>query len=82
MKPYPAVPLRFFPPLTILILCALSSALIAQPSDRQHIERLLAKYMKSVESADTALAAEVWSQSADVSFIHPLGHEHGFSQIK
>jgi len=31
---------------------------------------------------DTTLAADVWLDSPDVSFIHPLGHEHGFEQIK
>jgi ketosteroid isomerase-like protein len=43
---------------------------------------LIEKYAKSVDAADTTLAAEVWLDSADVSFIHPLGHEHGFEQIK
>jgi ketosteroid isomerase-like protein len=28
------------------------------------------------------LAAQVWWDSPDVSFIHPLGHDHGFQQIK
>jgi Xaa-Pro aminopeptidase len=46
------------------------------------IKNLIAKYAKSVDDADTALAAEVWLDSPDVSFIHPLGHEHGFEQIK
>jgi Xaa-Pro aminopeptidase len=43
---------------------------------------LIEKYAKSVDDADTALAADVWMDSPDVSFIHPLGHEHGFEQIK
>jgi Xaa-Pro aminopeptidase len=46
------------------------------------IKSLIAKYAKSVDDADTALAAEIWLDSPDVSFIHPLGHEHGFEQIK
>jgi Xaa-Pro aminopeptidase len=46
------------------------------------IKNLIAKYAKSVDGADTALAAEVWLDSPDVSFIHPLGHEHSFEQIK
>jgi ketosteroid isomerase-like protein len=28
------------------------------------------------------LASQVWLDTPDVSFIHPLGHEHGFDQIK
>ena len=43
---------------------------------------LIEKYAKSVDDADTTLAAQVWLNSPDVSFIHPLGHEHGFEQIK
>jgi Xaa-Pro aminopeptidase len=52
------------------------------PADSSVIRDLIAKYAKSVDDADVALAAEVWLDSPDVSFIHPLGHEHGFDQIK
>jgi len=51
-------------------------------SDREEIKQLIDKYAKSVSDADTKLAAEVWWDSPEVSFIHPLGHEHGFEQIK
>jgi ketosteroid isomerase-like protein len=69
--------------LTCLVLGALSGGVLAQPpADRQEIEQLIAKYARSVDAADTTLAAEVWSRSPDVTFIHPLGHEHGFEQIK
>src|SRR5437016_11820007 len=51
-------------------------------ADSNAIHGLIEKYAKSVDAADTALAAEVWLDSPDVSFIHPLGHEHGFEQIK
>jgi ketosteroid isomerase-like protein len=69
--------------LTCLVLVALSCGVSAQqPADRQEIEQLIAKYTRSIDAADTALAAEVWSRSPDVTFIHPLGHEHGFEQIK
>ncbi len=57
-------------------------ALAQQPADRREIQTLIEKYAKSVDAADTALAAQVWSQSPDVSFIHPQGHEHGFDQVK
>ena len=51
-------------------------------SDEVQIRQLIGKYAKSVSDADTNLAAEVWWNSPEVSFIHPLGHEHGFEQIK
>src|SRR5207253_4168326 len=51
-------------------------------TDSSAIRSLIEKYAKSVDDADTALAAEVWLDSPEVSFIHPLGHEHGSEQIK
>jgi len=58
------------------------NAFAQQSADNQQIERLIAKYTRSVDAADTTLAAQVWSQAPDVSFIHPLGHEHGFTEVK
>jgi ketosteroid isomerase-like protein len=52
------------------------------PAEGAVIRSLIEKYAKSVDDADTTLAAQVWLNSPDVSFIHPLGHEHGFEQIK
>jgi ketosteroid isomerase-like protein len=46
------------------------------------ISRLVAKYAQAVDAADTKLASEVWADSSDVSFIHPLGHEHGWEAVK
>src|SRR5437763_946892 len=48
----------------------------------EHIKSLIAKYAKSVSDADTDLASRIWWNSPEASFIHPLGHEHGFLQIK
>ena len=58
------------------------SGVLAQETNRQEIERIIAKYARSVDAADTDLAAQIWSQSPDVSFIHPRGREYGFDQIK
>ncbi len=51
-------------------------------ADSSAIRSLIEKYAKSIDGADTTLAAEIWLDSPDVSFIHPLGHERGFEQIK
>jgi ketosteroid isomerase-like protein len=51
-------------------------------ADSSAIRGLIDKYAKSIDGADTTLAAEIWLDSPDVSFIHPLGHEHGFEQIR
>ena len=51
-------------------------------SSSEQIKSLIAKYAKSIDAADTNLAAQVWWDSPEASFIHPLGHERGFEQIK
>jgi Xaa-Pro aminopeptidase len=51
-------------------------------ADEQAIRAQIAKYAKSLDDLDLDLAAQVWWDSPEVSFIHPLGHEHGFAQIK
>src|SRR5258707_1596960 len=59
-----------------------NSSSVEKSADSDAIRSLIEKYAKSIDGADTALAAEDWLNSPDVSFIHPLGHEHGFEQIK
>lgn len=51
-------------------------------SSSEQIKSLIAKYAKSIDAADTNLASQIWWDSPEASFIHPLGHEHGFVQIK
>ena len=51
-------------------------------SNEEEIRQLVASYAKSIDDADVSLAAQIWLDSPEVSFIHPLGHEHGFEQIK
>jgi ketosteroid isomerase-like protein len=53
-----------------------------EKADVKAIKDLIAKYAKSVDDADTTLAAKVWLDSPDVSFIHPRGHEHGWKEVK
>ena len=60
--------------------CDLNSA--EGTESAEEIKNLIAKYAKSVGDADTELASQIWWNSAEASFIHPLGHEHGFEQIK
>jgi ketosteroid isomerase-like protein len=51
-------------------------------SDADQIRSTIAKYAESIDGADTNLASQIWSDSLEVSFIHPLGHEHGLAQIE
>ncbi len=49
--------------------------------DVHAIKDLIAKYALSVDTADTAIADQIWSHAPGVTFIHPQGEEHGFMQI-
>ena len=51
-------------------------------TDSQAIEELISKYALSIDRADTAMADQLWSDAPEVSFIHPLGEEHGRAQIE
>lgn len=58
------------------------SSAFENANSSEEIKNLVAKYAKSIDAADTNLASQVWWDSPEASFIHPLGHEHGFEQIK
>jgi ketosteroid isomerase-like protein len=51
------------------------------PADVEHIRSLIAEYAKAVDAADVARVEKIWANSPKVSFIHPLGHEHGLDQV-
>ena len=61
---------------------ASASRRAADSSDADQIKSLVSLYTRSIDTCDTNLAAEVWLDSPSTTFIHPLGHEHGFAQIK
>jgi len=46
------------------------------------IKQLIAQYATAAEGVDFELASQVWSNTPDVSFIHPRGHEHGWEEVK
>lgn len=50
--------------------------------DNLAIHRLLDRYAKAVDTVDLKLLAQIWSHSPEVSFIYPLGEEHGFDAIE
>ena len=50
--------------------------------DQAEIKGLIAKYTRSIDTCDVALAREVWLDSPTDTFIHPLGHEKGFAEIE
>ena len=88
LKIFPQRPIENLPLLVLATCPPLFSA--AYPVNAQvknndaqaSIVALIHKYERSISDADSSLAAEVWLQTTDVSFIHPLGHEHGWEEIK
>jgi len=54
----------------------------AAAADNLAIHRLLDRYAQAVDTVDLKLLAGIWSHSPDVSFIYPLGEEHGFEAIE
>ena len=54
----------------------------AAAADNLAIHRLLDQYAKAVDAVDLQLLAQIWSHSPEVSFIYPLGEEHGFDAIE
>jgi ketosteroid isomerase-like protein len=69
----------------LVLAAAVSFNVAAQnsgaPADVDAIRHLIAEYAKAVDTADVELVGQIWSNSPDVSFIHPLGHEHGLDQV-
>ena len=51
-------------------------------TEADHIRQLIANYAAAVDAADVNLAGQVWDNSPEVSFIHPLGHAHGWGEVK
>jgi len=79
-------------PVVVLVLlatvvCAIRPAKAGEPPPKDDaavsaIRRMVTTYAQSVDTADVQLAATVWANTSDVSFIHPLGHEHGWEAVK
>jgi ketosteroid isomerase-like protein len=46
------------------------------------IHHLIDQYAKAVDTVDLSLLSRIWSHSPEVSFIYPLGAEHGYDAIE
>src|ERR1035438_4939130 len=55
---------------------------IGPASDVEAIHHLIERYTKAVDTVDLNLLSQIWSHSPEVSFIYPLGEEHGFDAIE
>jgi ketosteroid isomerase-like protein len=73
------VTLKFLVALFLLLPCRAQEH---PPTEAERIRQLIANYAAAVDAADVQLASQVWDNSADVSFIHPLGQAHGWIEVK
>ncbi len=53
-----------------------------EASSLEAVNAVVGRYVESINAADTGLARQVWAEDADISFIHPMGHERGWAEIK
>jgi len=73
--------------LLAAILCLIPAYAAAQTDtgprrDIAAIHHLIEQYAKAVDTVDLKLLSQIWSHSPEVSFIYPLGEEHGFDAIE
>ncbi|VDZ78998.1 membrane protein [Salmonella bongori] len=81
----------FFPCTAITLTLMASSAWAATPTTttqnettavvKQHITEGINRYLYSIDKADPTLGKQIFYVSPETSFIHPRGHERGWSQI-
>src|ERR1051325_7487161 len=71
------------PRLVVALLFLVACWPQTQPeTESARIKQLIANYATAVDTADVNLAAKVWDNSPEVSFIHPLGNAHGLDEVK
>lgn len=67
--------------LAFLFLLA-SLSFHVQGQDTDQLEKLLENYVTAVNELDLELAQSIWSQTEEISFIQPRGHQVGWNDIQ
>lgn len=62
--------------------CASAQKDTGAPADVEAIHHLIDRYTKAVDTVDLDQLSQIWSHSPEVSFIYPLGEEHGLDAIE
>jgi hypothetical protein len=81
MTRYRIICVALFVLLGMSSLGAQSRAAEGDAKSRDEIRHLMDVYMQAVDEADPKLAATVFLNSKETSFINPVGHERGWNQI-
>jgi ketosteroid isomerase-like protein len=70
----------------LVAFLAVALCACAKPADpdqgRKEIEQLLQTYLRSVKTADVALASTVWMQRPDIVVVTPLGRYEGWDNVQ
>ena len=85
MKTLAGIPVKrplIFGALLVTVAMAVGTAYAGSSTDEALIRGVIDAYARSIDAADTNLGATIWAQTADVSFIYPRGHAHGWESIK
>ena len=80
----PSMPSRVLLATVMLLapFCVAVEADTGPDPDVTAIHQLIDRYTQAVDTVDLSLLSQIWSHSAQVSFIYPLGEEHGFDAIE
>lgn len=78
------MPIRILLPVFLLLAspCAAVEADTGPAPDVKAIHLLVSQYLQAVDKVDLTLLSQIWSHSYEVSFIYPLGQEHGYNAIE
>ena len=68
--------------LCLIPVCAAAQTDTGPGRDIAALHHLIEQYAKAVDTVDLNLISQIWSHSPEVSFIYPLGEEHGFDAIE
>lgn len=66
----------------LLPVCAAAQYDTGPARDVAAVHQLIDQYAKAVDTVDLNVLSTIWSHSPEVSFIYPLGEEHGFEAIE
>lgn len=67
---------------SFLCLALLAGSCSRPADDERAIREQVANYTKALDTGDLGLAARVWWDTKDVSAITPMGHSHGWDEVK
>jgi ketosteroid isomerase-like protein len=68
--------------LVAIVLAIGSSCSDFHSMEARSVRQQIDAYVEAVNAGDADLAARVWKISDDVSFISPMGHAHGWNEVR